>query len=126
MKAAKKIMLIIGIVLLALIILVAAFFFYISRKPLVPADYTQSVETGGEIEAKYMSNGTYEVSCFEEPVLQGFGKYVIYYPTELESTDKAWPVVVAANGSGCKASKYPALFEHLASWGFIVIGTEEE
>lgn len=126
MKIAKKILLIIGIVLLTLIVLITAFIIYNSKKPVAPTDYIKTVETGGEIEAKYMANGTYEVSCFEEPVLQGFGKYVLYYPTELESTDKTWPVVVVANGSGCKASKYPALFEHLASWGFIVIGTEEE
>lgn len=119
-------MLIIGIVLLTLFVLIVAFLIYNSKKPVVPTNYTQTVETGGEIEAKYMANGIYEVSYFEEPVLQGFGKYVIYYPTEMESTDKIWPVVVVANGSGCKASKYPALFEHLASWGFIVIGTEEE
>ncbi|MGN0140946.1 MAG: alpha/beta hydrolase family protein [Roseburia sp.] len=126
MKIVKKIILIIGIVLIALFVLIAAFLVYNSKKPVAPTDYTRTVETGGEIEAKYMANGAYDASCFEEPVLQGFGKYVIYYPTELESTDKNWPVVVVANGSGCKASKYPALFEHLASWGFIVIGTEEE
>lgn len=126
MRIAKKIMLIIGIVLLVLIILVAVFIVYNSRKPAVPTDYTQTVETGGEIEAKYIANGAYEVSYFDEAVLQGFRKYVLYYPSELENTEKTWPVVVVANGSGCKASKYPALFEHLASWGFIVIGTEEE
>lgn len=126
MKTGKKIMLTIGIVLLVLLVTIAALLFVISRRPYAPVDYTKTVETGGEIESKYMANGTYEVSYFEEPVLQGFGKYVLYYPAELESTDKTWPVVVVANGSGCKASKYPALFEHLASWGFIVIGTEEE
>ncbi|MGN0403446.1 MAG: hypothetical protein ACI4HQ_14480 [Acetatifactor sp.] len=126
MKRGKKIMMIIGIVLLTLIVIIAALLIYLSIRPSVPADYTQTVKTGGEIEAKYMMNGAYKVSCFEEPVLQGFGKYVIYYPTELEGTEKNWPVVVVANGSGCKASKYPTLFEHLASWGFIVIGTEEE
>lgn len=126
MKTAKKIVTIVGIVLLALIVMVAAFIIYTSQKPVVPTDYAQTVETGGEIEAKYLANGTYGVSYFEESVLQGFEKYVLYYPAELERTDKTWPVVIVANGSGCKASKYPALFEHLASWGFIVIGTEEE
>ena len=29
------------------------------------------------------------------------------------------------NGTGVYASKYPALFKHLASWGFIVIGNED-
>lgn len=126
MKTVKKIMLIIVIALFALIVVIAALLIINSKKPIAPVDYTKTVETGGGIEVKYMANGTYEVSCFEEPVLQGFGKYLLYYPAELESTDKTWPVVVVANGSGCKASKYPALFEHLASWGFIVIGTEEE
>lgn len=126
MKLAKKIILVIGMILLTMIVLIAAFIIYNSKKPVAPANYPQTVKTGGAIESKYMANGTYEVSCFEESVLQGFGKYVLYYPTELESADKTWPVVVVANGSGCKASRYPALFEHLASWGFLVIGTEEE
>ncbi|MCD7860047.1 MAG: hypothetical protein LUH51_07810 [Firmicutes bacterium] len=30
------------------------------------------------------------------------------------------------NGTGVPASKYPALLEHFASWGFIVIGNEQE
>ncbi len=96
-----KIMLIIGIVLLALFVLIASFIIYNSKKTVAPADYMQTVETGGEIEAKYMANGIHEVAYFEEPVLQGFGKYVIYYPAEMESMDKTWPVVVVANGSGC-------------------------
>lgn len=29
------------------------------------------------------------------------------------------------NGTGVYASKYPAVFEHLASWGFIVVGNED-
>ena len=107
MRIAKKIMLIIGIVLLVLISLIAVFIVYNSRKPAVPTDYTQTVETGGEIEAKYIANGTYEVSYFEEAVLQGFGKYVLFYPSKLENTEKAWPVVVVANGSGCSSSQVP-------------------
>ncbi|MGN0619918.1 MAG: alpha/beta hydrolase family protein [Ruminiclostridium sp.] len=126
MKIVKRALLIIGIVLLVLFILLTAFILLLSNKPFVPADYTKAVNTGGEIEAKYMAKGTYEVSSFEEQALQGFGKYIIYYPTETESADQPLPAVVVANGSGCKASKYPALFERLASWGFIVIGTEEE
>lgn len=116
----------IGILFLALLAAAAIFLIYLSHIPAVPRNYTQTVQTGGSIEAKYMANGSYEVSSCEQSALQGFGKYLIYYPVELEHTDKAWPVVVIANGSGCRASKYPALFRHLASWGFLVIGTEEE
>ena len=111
MKIVKRVLLITGILLLA------TFLIIVSKKPFVPDNYTKTVKTGGEIEAKYMAKGTYEVSCFEEQALQGFGKYIIYYPSEIGSTDQTIPAVVVANGSGCKASKYPALFEHLASWG---------
>lgn len=51
---------------------------------------------------------------------------MIYYPTELETFDKQYPVIVICNGSGTPISKYPAVPQHYASWGFIVIGTEEE
>ena len=30
------------------------------------------------------------------------------------------------NGSGTPLSKYPAVAQHYASWGFVVIGTEEK
>src|SRR5699024_3664034 len=35
-------------------------------------------------------------------------------------------VIVICNGSGTPLSKYPAVARHLASWGFIVVGTEEK
>ena len=33
--------------------------------------------------------------------------------------------MVFVNGTGVYAAKYPALFRHLASWGFIVLGNED-
>lgn len=122
----KKVLKIIGVVLLIVIILIIIMLIYIGSKPVAPTDYQKTVETGGEIEAKYMANGNFEVSVYEEPVLQVFKKYVIYYPSELETSDKQYPVIVICNGSGTPISKYPAVPQHYASWGFIVIGTEEE
>lgn len=52
-------------------------------------------------------------------------KIAAYYPAGLEETESAFPVVVFANGTGVGASRYPALFQHLASWGFIVLGSED-
>ncbi len=34
--------------------------------------------------------------------------------------------MIFSNGTGVRASKYASVLKHLASWGFIVIGTEEE
>ncbi len=122
----KKVLKIIGIVILVIVILVAVLLIYLSNKPVVPNDYTSKVETGGEIEAKYLKNGSFEVSFYEGAALQGFSKYNIYYPSELSNSNKTYPVVVYANGSGTPSSKYSAVLKHMASWGFIAIGTEEE
>ena len=122
----KKVLVIFGLILLAVIVIIAFFLIWASNRKFVPGNYTKRVETGGEIEAAYLEAGPYGVSMYEEAVMQGFKKYIIYYPSELESEKKQHPAVVFANGSGCRVSKYPALLEHLASWGFIAIGTEEE
>lgn len=122
----KRVLKIVGIVLLIAVIAVIALLIYIGNRPAAPVDYQKTVETGGEIEAKYMASGSFEVSVYEEPVPQVFKKYVIYYPSELETSEKQYPVIVICNGSGTPVSKYPAVPKHYASWGFIVIGTEEE
>lgn len=122
----KKVLKIVGIVLLAVIVGIVVLLKYLGSRPAAPADYQRSVETGGEIEARYMADGSFAVSVYEEPVLQGFQKYTIYYPAELETSSKRYPVIVICNGSGTPISKYPAVPEHYASWGLIAIGTEEE
>lgn len=121
----KKALKIIGIVLAVLIVLIIILPKIASSRPVAPKDYQNTVQTGGEIEAKYMENGAYEVSVYEEPTLQGFSEYTVYYPSELETTDKKYPVIVISNGSGTPVSKITAIPKHFASWGFIVIGTEE-
>lgn len=122
----KTVFKVIGIIILAIAVLIVVFLIIVSKIPAAPNDYQKTAKTGGEIESSYMKNGKYEVSVYEEPTLQGFGKYVTYYPTELTASDKKYPVIVISNGSGTPISKYPAVQKHLASWGFIVIGTEEE
>lgn len=117
---------IVGAVLLAVIAAAFIALRYIGNRPAAPEDYQQRVQTGSAAEAKYMANGAFEVSVYEEPVVQAFKKYVTYYPSELETSDRKYPVIVLCNGSGTPVSKYPAVPKHYASWGFIVIGTEEE
>ena len=122
----RKALKIISIIVLILIVGISILLKFLGSRPVVPANYTQDTETGGPIEAKYMATGSHEVSTYEEPVLQSFSKYTIDYPTELETTDEKYPVIVVCNGSGTPISKYLSVPEHFASWGFIVIGTEEE
>lgn len=122
----KKVLRIVGIAILVIIAIFVILLIKISTKQFVPGNYENTVETGGIIENEYLQYGTFEVSYKEYPILQSFKKFEIYYPNELENTDKKYPLVVICNGSGLPASKYKNLFKHLASWGFVVIGTEEE
>lgn len=122
----KKVLKIIGIILLIIVILIVFLFVYASSQPFVPKNYIEKIKTGGDIEKKYLQMGKYEVSYMENDAMQSYKKYEIWYPTEIKTSNKKYPVVVFANGTGVKASKYKALFEHLASWGFICIGTEDE
>lgn len=128
----KKALKIIGIILLVIVLLMILLILGIKwlfqkmlTAPMVPANYTEIVEVGGEIEAVYLAAGNYETAYQEAPAPEEWGKYIIYYPKVLELSEKNYPVVVLVNGTGVCASRYPALFAHLASWGFIVIGNED-
>lgn len=122
----KKVLKVLGIVVLVIIVVVGILLIILSKREFVPKEYYKGVETGGDIEKKYLELGSYEVSSLEEASLKGLGKYILYYPKELETDNKKYPVVVFVNGSGVKASKMHYLLEHMASWGFIAVGTEEE
>ncbi|MGN1317281.1 MAG: hypothetical protein ACI4VW_09530 [Acutalibacteraceae bacterium] len=93
----------------------------------VKPNYYERVKSDKPLEKKYIGKGNYTVSYSEyEAEDKSIGKYEIWYPTEISTTKKTYPVVVMANGTGVKASSYKAVFEHLATWGFVVIGNEDE
>lgn len=121
----KKILKITGLILSAIIVTGFVILKFLGSRPAAPADYQQTVQAGGKIEKKYMADGPCKVSMHEDAVLQEFTKFIVYYPSEMETSAKKYPVIVMCNGSGTPLSKYPAVAEHMASWGFLVIGTEE-
>lgn len=92
---------------------------------VVPQNYTKTVRTGGELEARYLAPGDCGVGYLECAAPEEWGKFVVYYPKELEQSEKRYPAVVFVNGTGIYPSRYSALFEHMASWGFIVLGNED-
>lgn len=122
----KKVLKIIGMIILIAVIAIIAVMFLLSKKPAAPANYQKTTETGGKIEAKYMADGPYEVSVHEDGTLLEFQKFRVYYPAELETSNQKYPVIVICNGSGTPLSKYPVVAKHYASWGFIVVGTDEK
>lgn len=105
------------IVIFIIVLLLAILLFILSRKPFVPGNYTKTVKPGGTLEARYLAMGQYEVRHVETDAPEDWGKFIIYYPAEMEKEDQTYPAVVMVNGTGVYASKYPALFQHLASWG---------
>lgn len=120
----KKVLIVIGAVFLIIVATAAALLFSLSKRPAVPENYPETVKTGGEIEAKYLAMGSYEVEHLESATVSSLEKFEVYYPKDIDNMGKV-PVVIFLNGTGTPASKYPALQEHLASWGFITIANEE-
>ena len=119
---------ILGIILLP-IALIVILLIYISKQNAVPKDYWNEQIIGGEIEEKYSKLGTYTVLSKEydapEKEITEKGSetqrhFKVWYP-EQEGT---YPLVVMVNGTGVPYQKYEQLFEHLASWGFVVIGND--
>ena len=86
----------------------------------------EKVTAGGTLEAKYLAYGDTEV---ETEVFNSTGtnftKYKIWYPKDIATSNKTYPLIVMANGSGTPYMNYEHVFNHIASWGFIVIGNDE-
>lgn len=90
-------------------------------------NYWKYAKTGGDIESKYTALGPYEVSYLEfDSENEIYKKHEVWYPSEMKDTDKTYPLVIMANGTGIKSSQYKEVFKHLASWGFIVVRNEDE
>lgn len=91
------------------------------------ANYYNKATPAGKLESKYTPLGSSPVSYVEYGAdNETYGKYEVWYPAELEQTQTVYPLVIMANGTGVKASQYKEVFQHLASWGFIVAGNEDE
>ena len=99
----------------------------LDKIPAVSDGYQNAFDYPGVLEKKYAMNGQYQVETYSvEDEDEKIKSHDIYYPTEVKTSQKKWPLVVIANGTGTPAQKYKAIFRHLASWGFIVVGNQEE
>ena len=125
-KLIKKIIKIVLIILLTIILVLFLLYLYNDNAPVLFEGYNKKIETGGNIEYKYLQKGKYETSHITVKTEKPMKKYTIYYPSELESNDKKYPLVFITNGTGGKATMYKPLYERLASWGFIVIGNQDK
>ena len=69
------------------------------------------------VEQKYHENGPYQVT------VHSIDDIHVFVPDSAHNAP--WPTVVMVNGTGLKAMHYRPVFEHLASWGFVVIGNDD-
>lgn len=123
----KIIKIILIIIALLVVIVVAGVLILLTVMNNRNTKYWKYNETGGEIEAKYTALGSYEVSYIEfDAENEAYQKFEIWFPSEMKDNDGTYPLVIMANGTGVRASKYQEVFKHLASWGFIVVGNEDD
>lgn len=125
-KALLKIIKVIFIIFLVLILVIGLWYLWADNAQVIFKGYNEKIETGGKIEEQYLQNGIFETSKTTVKEAKPINKYTIYYPSELKSSDKSYPMVLIVNGTGGKATKYEPMLRQLASWGFIVVGTQDK
>lgn len=124
MKALKIILIAVAVLI---VLVVGGVFLLLSVLNNRNANYWKYTQTGGEIEARYTALGPCEVSYAEfDAENETWQKFEAWYPSEMKDSGTAYPLVIMANGTGVRASKYQEVFKHLASWGFIVVGNEDD
>ncbi|MGN0339017.1 MAG: hypothetical protein ACI4D0_00825 [Lachnospira sp.] len=127
MKRIFKFFLIIASIIAIMVIALFIFLIWSSKQPAVKTNYYKIISTDKPLELKYTNEGSFQVSCLEyNSEDDRIGQFKIWYPVEITDSKNTFPLVVMANGTGVPASKYEAIFRHLASWGFIVIGNEDK
>lgn len=122
------------IIVIILIILIGVMFLGLKKiwnnivtANMAPENYTSEVKTGGDIEATYLVTGHFEAKSItiDYPSDEDIKAITIWYPKELETSSEKYSVVLFVNGTGVGASRYSSVFEHMASWGFVAIGSED-
>lgn len=128
-KVLKKILIAIAVIVgLLLVVLVGLMIksHFDSLKPQLADDYYTEFKSDYELEKKYAGLGSFEVANADfDANDKKIGKYRVWYPKELETTDQEYPLIIITNASNVAALNYEPYFKRLASWGFIVAGNED-
>ena len=114
------------IVIVVLAVILIALYLYADNKPLLGKNFRDDIKTGGDLEKKYLADGTYKVKKATVDAEKPIKKYTIYYPEELENSSKKYPMILVVNQTGGKATKIESMLEQLATWGFIVVGNQDK
>lgn len=97
----------------------------LSRLPALGGNYYKDFKSDAELEYKYSQLGEYDVDSYslekEDPVA---GLITVWYPKN--TNGEKVPMIIVANPSKMGAGNYKPFFERLASWGFVVVGNEDQ
>lgn len=92
----------------------------------ITPDFQNKVQSQFEIERHYNQKGTLAVASQTVPANSQLPNIKIWYPDELQNKNQTYPIVIFSNGSNTPYQKYEPIFEHLASYGFVVVGDDVE
>ena len=129
---AKKLLKILGIIIAILFVcfvLLVLYMNYLNQSITgddgVAKDYAAKLSPSGTLEQRYTKPGPYHVAHHtHRSDSTAIKEYHIYAP-QRTTPNQTFPLVLMVNGTATYASTYAPIFEHLASWGFVVIGNED-
>jgi hypothetical protein len=90
---------------------------------------SSSYEPYGEIEKKYYAGGPWKdvtLGETEKPCDSAGNKCLLIYPTDLGANGFKHPIVAYGNGTNANPIEAAYFLKHLASWGFVVVGSEDK
>ena len=99
-----------------------------SAADAITDEYWITTADRGKIEQRYRNLGIYEVAkktVSRKEEQYGNYTYRVWYPKRLETENRKWPMVFLLNGTTSTCDLDEPIFEHLASWGFIVVGNTD-
>ena len=98
-----------------------------NSRPFFAANYYEKFTTLCPLEDRYSRKGSYDVESIQySSDDKKIGGYTVWYPVELKTSSRMYPLIVVANASNSPAFRYEPFFERLASWGFVVIGNQDK
>ena len=82
----------------------------------------------GPTELKYYADGRWAATArLAGACCDSLGnKFDLYYPTNLGAGGFKHPILTWGNGTKAKPGQYDYLLKHLASWGFVIVATEDQ
>jgi hypothetical protein len=80
------------------------------------------------IELKYYASGPWAVTASPAGACcdSSGNRFDLYYPTKLGAGGFKHPILTWGNGTYAKPDQYDYFLRHMASWGFVVVATEDE